>query len=252
MSSLFKTLTDEDLKLSKPSPAPQKPRMTGYKIAIFFSFLLSLAALAGAGLLKNSLDAERSQREALEATQTQLRQKADTYEKSAEQYRVQLQQIQDQIKTYTAEKQELQKQVEAGRAQVEDLKKNLAAIQKAKENLEKQTAEATAGTDTPGIPATPLSAAAAAVKPAVKAVTAPQAPKPPQVLTVNRKFNFAVVNIGLQQKLKIGDILEVMRKDKPVGRLQVEKLYESFSAASIVKEPKDAPIQEGDSVRPAV
>lgn len=250
MSSLFKTLADEDLKLDKMNLQQPKPRMTGYKVAIFFSFLLSLSAIAGAAFLKYELDGERAQRLNLEASQAQLSLKADSFQKSSEDYKTQLQEIQAQLKAYDVEKQELQKQLESGRAQIEDLKKNLAAVQKEKSELQAKAAAAISEVQQT-VSAGPA-AAAAAVSTAAKAAPAVQAAKAPQILTVNRKFNFAVVNIGLQQKLKIGDVLEVIRKGQPVGRLQVEKLYESFSAASIVKEPKEAPFQEGDLVRPAV
>ncbi len=96
--------------------------------------------------------------------------------------------------------------------------------------------------------------------PAVKPATAPP-PKtepaavvdnrPKQVLSVNRKFNFAVVNVGQRDKLKVGDVLVIEQNGKVAGRIQVEKLYENFSACTILEETKPSAIQEGDLVRVA-
>ncbi len=84
--------------------------------------------------------------------------------------------------------------------------------------------------------------AAAPAKPAEDA-------RPQQVLTVNRQFNFVVVNMGLRNKVKIGDVLRVEQQGKLIGRIQVEKLYENFSACAIMEEIKPAQIHEGDLVR---
>ena len=97
----------------------------------------------------------------------------------------------------------------------------------------------------------------AAPKPAASVVPPPAAPaapvKPlahkPQVLSVNRKFNFVVIGLGIKDGIQMGDTLEISRQEKVIGNAQVEKLYENFSAATIVHEDKEAPIKEGDSIR---
>ena len=73
--------------------------------------------------------------------------------------------------------------------------------------------------------------------------------RPQQVLSVNRQFNFVVVNLGLRDHVKIGDALRVEQKGKLIGRIQVEKLYENFSACAILEEAKPSQIHEGDLVR---
>ncbi len=246
MSSLFKTLGEDPVKFDKMNPSGPKSKTTGLKVAIIISFILSLVALAGAGYLRNALEKERGRREELEAVQAQLRQKADAFEKSSAQYQKDFQQVQNQVNVYTAEKQKLQKELDESRAQVEELKKNIAVLQEEKAKAQEIAAPADTATAAEGevAPAAEEQTAAPSA-----AMSAPAASKPPQVLSLNRKFNFAVVNIGLQQKLKIGDVLEVIRDGNAVAQLQVEKLYESFSAASITKEPKDAPIKEGDQIR---
>ncbi len=82
---------------------------------------------------------------------------------------------------------------------------------------------------------------------------APSAPvvdqRPLQVLSVNRQFKFVVINGGIRGSIKVGDTLRVEQNGKLIGRIQVEKLYENFSACNIVEELKPAQIREGDLVR---
>ena len=68
-------------------------------------------------------------------------------------------------------------------------------------------------------------------------------------MTVNRKFDFVVVNLGSRDNLRMGDRLEVLRDGKSIASVEVEKLYDNFAAATIVEERKNAQIQEGDSIR---
>ncbi len=70
-----------------------------------------------------------------------------------------------------------------------------------------------------------------------------------KVLTVNRKFNFAVINGGLQDGFKMGDKMKVFRSGKDIAAVQVEKLYDAFSAATLMEEDPKQPVVEGDEVR---
>jgi hypothetical protein len=70
-----------------------------------------------------------------------------------------------------------------------------------------------------------------------------------KVLTVNRKFNFVVVNQGLQDGLKMGDRLAVFKQGQEVATVQVEKLYDKFSAATLVAENPKQQVVEGDEIR---
>jgi hypothetical protein len=46
----------------------------------------------------------------------------------------------------------------------------------------------------------------------------------------------------------MGDKLTVERDGKVVGTLEVQKLYDHFSAAAILQETKETPIREGDAI----
>ncbi|MFH1208354.1 MAG: hypothetical protein V1673_02200 [Candidatus Omnitrophota bacterium] len=73
----------------------------------------------------------------------------------------------------------------------------------------------------------------------------------PKVLTVNRKFNFVVINQGLQEGLKMGDKLKVFQQGQEVATVQIEKLYDKFSAATLIAENPKQQVVEGDEIRKA-
>jgi hypothetical protein len=70
-----------------------------------------------------------------------------------------------------------------------------------------------------------------------------------KVLTVNRKFNFVVINQGLQEGLKMGDRLKVLKQGRESATVQIEKLYDKFSAATLVEEDPKQQVVEGDEIR---
>jgi len=68
-----------------------------------------------------------------------------------------------------------------------------------------------------------------------------------KVLVVNRDFNFIVVDIGSKDDIELNDVLTVFKNGKYVGEAQVEKVYDTMSAATISKETKPGSIAVGDS-----
>ena len=265
-------------EIKSPTPKSPNPKMGGVKFAIFVAFVLSLAALAGTGYLYQELNAERRQRQALEAAQVQFQDKVNAVEQTSEQYRTELERMRSQLASYTTERQKLNDEVEKGKSQISDLKKKLtdAESKAAPTSFEDENAIGVGPQPTTElndlkveVPRASVKTEAAPVaKPEVKkeslkpssepspapaktAKSEPPSVKPAQVLTVNRKFNFVVVNIGIRENVKMGDELIIERNGKAVGLAKVEKLYENFSAATILKEPKDAPFQGGESVRRA-
>ncbi len=80
-------------------------------------------------------------------------------------------------------------------------------------------------------------------EPVQKNVDDSQKPKAPiseslqagRVLLVNQKFNFVIVNMGSKQGVKIGDSFLVTENGEKVVKVQVEKLYDDYSAAKIAE-----------------
>ena len=70
-----------------------------------------------------------------------------------------------------------------------------------------------------------------------------------RVLLVNRKFNFVVINVGLKQGIRSGDLFLVLESGQKVAKVEIEKLYDDFSAAKIVEHFGDRSLlKEGNLV----
>ena len=69
-----------------------------------------------------------------------------------------------------------------------------------------------------------------------------------KVLSVNKKFNFIVVNLGRRDGLKIGDELLVFRDNRNVGETFVEKIYDVISIATF-SSPLKENIKTGDRIK---
>ena len=69
-----------------------------------------------------------------------------------------------------------------------------------------------------------------------------------KVLVVNRDYNFIVADIGTSEDINLSDILTIFRNGKYVGEAQVEKIYATMSAATIIKETKAGTIRVNDKV----
>lgn len=70
-----------------------------------------------------------------------------------------------------------------------------------------------------------------------------------RVLVVNDVFRFVVVNVGRQNGLSEGMTLGIVRDSGQIGRVQVEKLYDSMAACSIIEQDTGNLIQVHDLVK---
>lgn len=250
--------------------------MKGVKIAIGFAFVLSAASLAGNGFLFQRFNAERTTREALESRQVQLEDqnaflKAETAR--MDQLKQEVERFRAQIKDYTNQRDTLKEELDKAYQEASDLRKRIQELETTKQELAQQVNFGTVtdqamvreAAKLPVVPTSPVEVRKVA-EPAKKKETKPSEksekkveaklpfkevvdPRPLQVLSVNRQFKFVVVNAGLRSHVKLGDTLRVEQNGKPIGRIQVEKLYENFSACAILEEIKPAQIKEGDLVR---
>ncbi len=74
-------------------------------------------------------------------------------------------------------------------------------------------------------------------------------PRSGQVIVVNRKYDFIVMNLGKNHGLSIGQEFQVVQGDEVLGRVRVEKVYDELSAATILPDSKKDSIKEGDTVQ---
>lgn len=262
--------------------------MKGIKFAIGLAFILSALSLAGNAFLFQRYTTEKTARQQLESRQAQLEDQNSFLQSEVsrmEQFKQENERFLAQIKDYTSQRDNLKKELEGTYQQVSDLKKRIQELESEKAELVQQVnfgqvtdqAMVREAAKLPVVPPTKVEEkkvpggeakkkdAQAEVKPennkssksdksekktdekaASKEIVDP---RPLQVLSVNRQFKFVVVNVGLRSHVKLGDTLRVEQNGKLIGRIQVEKLYESFSACAIVEEIQPAQIREGDLVR---
>ncbi|MCG2711184.1 MAG: hypothetical protein L6416_02500 [Candidatus Omnitrophica bacterium] len=70
-----------------------------------------------------------------------------------------------------------------------------------------------------------------------------------QVLVVNKEFAFVVINIGEKDGIKSAEVLDVYRGRELMGKVQVERIYDTMSSAIIIPKETKKEIKEGDSVK---
>ncbi len=69
-----------------------------------------------------------------------------------------------------------------------------------------------------------------------------------RVLVVNRDYGFIVMDIGKADDILPGDIVAVYRNAEFVAEAEVEKVYATMSAATIIREERPGAIKVGDNV----
>lgn len=164
----------------------------------------------------------------------------------------------DRLETERREKLALADELAKAKQDTKKVQDDLTQLRQAKEALERRVKEMmTAGTTPETIVVTPSAGAAPArpvppvqqVPPLKGASTAHASSG--TVLVVNKEFNFIVVSLGEKDGLKSGQSLEVLRANRVIGKVQVERVYENMSAANLLPEQTKTEIKEGDTVRRA-
>lgn len=247
MSSNFKNMSDvkitelEEHTLKSLEGSFETKTNMKLKIAIIAAFVLAAASLAGSIYLYRELNQEKRQRAAAEASLSQLHDKAAAYEKSLKLNEAEIAKLNGELKDYEGLKADFEKNLKAGQKKIFDLENKLKEAEKALAlDAMKKAAHAEQEEFDLRPVGPPLPGAENAEGAAVQGT---------QVMTVNRKFNFIVVNLGSKDGVKLGDTFNISRDGKAIGSANVEKIYDNFAAAAIVKESQD--IKEGDSAAKA-
>lgn len=137
------------------------------------------------------------------------------------------------------------------------MKEQIKVIQQQKDQLEAKLKELEGGSDgvelgkvvvnSEVLKEKPLPAAAQTSKADKKAEAPKTSVLEGKVMVVNKDYNFAVINLGSKDGVKIDDLFSVYRGDKVIGELKVEKVHESMSAAGFSEDLKNI-INENDVV----
>ncbi len=69
-----------------------------------------------------------------------------------------------------------------------------------------------------------------------------------QVLVINRDYNFAVINLGLQDGISEADVFSVYHEDDYIGDIQVDKIQKNMGSCVFLTEEVKNKIREGDRV----
>lgn len=189
---------------------------------------------------------------ALQENIAQVTQEKEQLVEEAEAKNAKIAEISELLESEKSEKTTLAQELESAKADDEEAQRKLASLQDEKEQLEGQLQEAksqgqAAVTQPQTQPAVDLGKVSVG-KP-VSQMTSPELPgKMGRILVVNDEFNFVVVSFGKNDGLEGGEVLNIYRDGKLIGKVQVEKLYDAISAATIL-DGKAGVYKEGDTVK---
>lgn len=199
--------------------------------------------------LQKELDEQKKLRSEMELQVTDLKGKVSSLQEQAEQLAIQiaeerkakedaLAQLSEKVKevegiktNFESAKKEhlsLQEQYDKINKEYESLQQQLKSVRVANDNLTRQLQDLEANKEVE----------------LDKIVVTPGAEAEGKVLVVNKEFNFIVVSAGNNRGLRPGVVLTILRDGKFVAKVQVEKVYETMSAANIM--PDGGDIREGD------
>jgi predicted nuclease with TOPRIM domain len=69
------------------------------------------------------------------------------------------------------------------------------------------------------------------------------------IVEVSRKYNFAVIDLGVRDDIKSGDALEIYRNNRMIARALIENVYDDMSSIVVFDEWRDAELVIGDTVK---
>jgi len=69
-----------------------------------------------------------------------------------------------------------------------------------------------------------------------------------KILVINKEYNFAVINLGSKDGVRIGDVYSAYRGSKLIGDVKVEKVHDSMAAAGFQQADLKERLNEGDKV----
>ncbi|MCX5697790.1 MAG: hypothetical protein NTU54_07490 [Candidatus Omnitrophica bacterium] len=69
-----------------------------------------------------------------------------------------------------------------------------------------------------------------------------------KVLVVNKDYNFAVINLGSEDGVSIGNVFSIYHNNKYVGDVKVEKVHDSMAAAAFATPELKDKVSEGDKI----
>ena len=186
---------------------------------------------------------ERRAREALTSELAQMRKDSSQFKTQMDQERSDKQALTEDLSKAKQSYQALSNELTTLRQAKEALEKRVKEMlaQRAKEAEQIVVTNPAAGTPQAGTSPAPVSA-----------VSTPGLKKSAEgkVLVVNREFHFVVVNLGSKDGVRKGTRFTVLRSNKPIMAVEVDKVYDNMASANMLDEEKKGwEVKEGDAVR---
>ncbi|MBM3246059.1 MAG: hypothetical protein FJZ13_01885 [Candidatus Omnitrophica bacterium] len=133
-----------------------------------------------------------------------------------------------------------QKDVEKIQAQLKDMDAKKAELDKKIKDLEAQSQ----GVELGKIVVSPETAATGQAAVAIIASPVNEG----KVLTVNKDYDFILINLGTKEGVRAGEVFGVYHNNKYIGDVKIEKVHDTMSAAGFSKPDMKNKIDEGDKV----
>ncbi len=145
--------------------------------------------------------------------------------------------IRESSESIKRDKSNLETQLKAAREELNNIHSQLAAIKSAPKAEEAKPEEVQ------------LEKIIVAPKPQEEApVVSSAVPLEGKVLVVNREYDFIVINLGQKDGVNLGDVFDVLRKDKSLGQAKVEEVRDTMSVATPGTKDMIKQIKEDDKV----
>jgi peptidoglycan hydrolase CwlO-like protein len=162
-----------------------------------------------------------------------LAENLDSANKSKEEALAEVEKVKQELIEITGSKDNLVKELSDAKKELQVLKGKL----KFEEQTKKQSSQDAARSD---VQLDKIVVAPADNQPAIATIG--------RVLVVNRDYDFAVVNLGQGDNIKVGDKLSVVRDNKIIGSLQIEEIRPTMSVAKFDSQGIKENIKEGDNI----
>lgn len=172
------------------------------------------------------------------------KEKADTAVNEASKRQKQLLKLTEDLEDEKKEKETLARRLSGLQAEQDDLKRQFDKVKAEKAKLEKKVAELEQKTvELDKIVVKPQEGTASTTAvPVVKSLLRGK------VLVVNKDYNFVVTDLGNDDGISKGMVFEVQRDGQTLGTVEIDKIYETMSSATMLPGTRTLDIRKGDSV----
>jgi len=168
-----------------------------------------------------------------------------------------LEQLKADLEQQKTSRQDLEGRLNQASSEGMKMKEQVRVIQQQKDELEAKLKELESGSDGVELGKVVVNSEVLKEKPQAAAPSTPKGEKKAaapkvntlegKVMVVNKDYNFAVINLGSKDGVKMDDVFSVYRGGKVIGELKVEKVHESMAAAGFPEDLKNI-INENDMV----